>query len=1232
MKSLRTLLVAALALVACSAIHAGEVAYRRFLPDQEVRFMTLDDHCRLWVGTNDGFSIINNAIVRSFTVSDPSMNQLSDAAVSYIVPSGKQALLATSNTLFLFDIETQEFEEITLEKKKLSVDAVSFYSDKAYLYSISDQALYSFSFASKSLEVCYRFDQHDRYQFRSISVGYDNYLLLADNNLGIFKYDLYNDTLEHVDELPENIIASAVTISQDRSHLWVPGPFGINCYKISGEQLSLVSTFSREAGTLNTNDTQDIVAVTDNAYVVAQGYGLLRLDAKNGTTQRYVGGFTNNLIKIVAPRYSPTIIGGTSYNGIISGKDQMITELSSTAISNSTLTSSTVTSYLDTNDGLVWLGTAGNGINSYDQLTHEVRKYPLPSTGTVTSMAQYGEDRILCVINHRDVALFSKTSGKIEQETIPFLESLLADIDTDSQLMVADAGRGSFYVLNVNGINYRLTPGVNNIESFVLGTRDNPDRVVGIEVARNSTFIHSNDAVYELDNGSMMVRRLYYDDENQIRDISCVGDETVYAALRDGLIRIDARNSSYEDASDILDSEQALGICFDGKGVLWALTDRNFLMCSDLATGKRRYFPEAGYGQYSGFFSYSTKENNLFFSRSSGVLTIDVDELMNHEDDTVKPRIAIERLSLNGEAMEMPLGTNRIEFPSNNNFFEFDILVISDDPMSQVPVNLSIYNKKGEWGSLYGSITTYTISRFYPGKYQVRVSMLTSSGWTDEETILEIHVHSPWYLTWWALLMAVLVLVGIFVAESLVLKTKRKRSLEKTANIIEHQKTEEKISLMANLAHDLRSPLSLVRNMIVSVMDEHEDDAFVSKTLGGTLPQISRMTDMINMILSTQKMDATSEEVKYEVINLNKWISDRLEYEYKPKCVAKGLQLEFIPEKRLKEINMDASKIYACFQNLMTNAIKFSEEGTITVSTEIVNNYIRVSVADEGCGFSGPVEDLFKKFYRQQTSVAGYGLGLAYVKTLVEKLGGVVSAYHNLSGVGSTFYFDVPLINVEGAATAVERERNVEYDSRHDILMVVDDQKDIREYVCNLFKDKFKKILTAPDGLQALQIIKDRHPDLIISDLIMPNMDGFELCKQVKSTTEISHIPFVLFSTKEDALGQHISYKLGPDDCIAKPFDVKLLADIIKFQLKSRRKFKDAMRAKEIKRIGKEMLISKADEDFIARLDTFILRGNATSETCAVHMGMFERDFDNKLESLTGLRAEDYIQMVILND
>lgn len=1211
---------------------ANELSFRRFLPDKEVRCMTFDDHCRLWVGTNSGFSIINNSIVREFSVAALAVGQLSDLAVSHIVPSGKQALVATSSSLFLFDIETQAFEEIMLDRKRITVDASGIYNDKAYLYSIADQALYEYSYDSKTLSISYQFDRHDRYQFHSITDGLANCLILADNNLGLFKYDIFEGTLEHLDDLPDTIIASAVASS--RYYLWVPGPFGINCYRISEDELELVSTFSRESGKLSTNETQDIVALSDYAYVVAQGYGMTQINSKGEVLQRVNSSFTNNFVNIAAQRFSHSFIGGTAYNGIIVARDQIIKELSSTAISNSTLTSSTVTSYLDTHDGLVWLGTAGNGINSYDQNTQEVRRYPLPSIGTISSMATYGKDHILCVVNHRDIVLFSKASGKIEPANIPALEMILSDIDTDSQLMVADAGNGSIFVMNVNGVNYKFTLGVNSIESFVLGTRDNPDRVVGVERGRQSSFIHSDNAVYELDNRSLMVRRLFHDENCFIHDLSCKDDSFILAAMKDGLFRIDTGNGRSEDISDMLDGESALGICIDAKGILWTITENNFLMSVDLATGDRRYFPEAGYDPYSGFFSYATQDNNLFFSRSSGVLAIAVDELINRKDDAVKPRIAVERLSLNGEVLEMPLGTNKIEIPYNNNFFEFDILVISDDPMSQVPINLAIYHKKkGLWGSLYGSITTYTISRFNPGRYEVKVSMLTPSGWTDEETILEIQVRSPWYFTWWAMLLAVLILSGIFVAESLILRTKRKRSLEKTATIIEHQKNEEKISLMANLAHDLRSPLSLVKNMVGSVMDEHVDDEFVTKTLGGTLPQISRMTDMINMILSVQKMDATSEEVKYEVVDLNKWLSDSLEYEYKPKCVAKGLQLEFIPEKHVSEINMDVSKVYACVQNLMTNAIKFSDEGTITVSTEIVNNYIRISVSDEGCGFSCPVEDLFRKFYRQNNAVSGYGLGLAYVKTLVEKLGGVVSAYHNLSGVGSTFYFDVPLINVEGAATAVERERNVEYDSRHDVLLVVDDQKDLRDYVTGIYKDRFRKILTAPDGLQALQVIRDRRPDLIISDLIMPNMDGFELCKQVKSTTEISHIPFVLFSTKEDALGQHISYKLGPDDCIAKPFDVKLLTDIIKFQLRRRSRFKAAIKSGEITRISKDMLISKADEDFIARLDAFILRDkNVAIDSCANHMGMFAKDLESKLEALTGLDVKEYIQMLILND
>ena len=483
---------------------------------------------------------------------------------------------------------------------------------------------------------------------------------------------------------------------------------------------------------------------------------------------------------------------------------------------------------------------------------------------------------------------------------------------------------------------------------------------------------------------------------------------------------------------------------------------------------------------------------------------------------------------------------------------------------------------------------------------------------------------------------------------------RKEQSMERTIAQNQLRMNEEKIDFLVNVSHELRTPLTLIYAPLKRMLKRISPNDENYRLLQTACRQSSRMTDIINMVLDLEKMGRKAVKLQLQAHPFNAWVEEGIR-DFVSEGEERGVRVVLDADKRITMVPFDIRKCDIVLNNLVMNALKHSPTGTtMTVRTLLEKDHVRVEVSDEGTGLQpGDEKELFTRFYQGAKESTGTGLGLAYAKVLLEQHKGTIGAYNNATK-GATFYFTLPLIQeqviAEAPLTEVE-QKSVEQpelleeagtkklqlvatnQEKYDYtILVVDDQESITQFLHDALKESFKEILTAKDGVEAMKVLQNNRPDAVISDVMMPRMDGYELCRRIKSDLNISHIPVLLLTAKTDEHSIQVGYKTGADAYLPKPFDLEVLKQIVLNQLNTRQRVQDKYSTPGVVPLPEEVTISYADETFLKKLNELIEQhiDNTSLDIALIEMemGMSRASIFNKMKSLTGMGCNEYITKI----
>lgn len=592
---------------------------------------------------------------------------------------------------------------------------------------------------------------------------------------------------------------------------------------------------------------------------------------------------------------------------------------------------------------------------------------------------------------------------------------------------------------------------------------------------------------------------------------------------------------------------------------------------------KKNGFPLTALNSYG---LYVTHDNEIFLSGPEMMVSFYEKELSSY----VKPyELNFASLEVNNKLI-LPgddsgiLSESLLYQSSINLYHNHSILTINYALSNYISVlkNKICYKLEGfddEWiNANYRQSITYT--NLNPGKYKLLIKGIEE--YSGKESVfkeLEIIVHPPFYRSNLAYVLYFLILiVAVYIAFSFYssrLKLRASLEYEKKEKKQIEELNQFKLRFFTNISHEFRTPLTLIVSSLEMLMERNDIQPLVYSKLVNIHRNTLRMKRLITELLDFRKQEQGYMQLKFSKQNIYSFL-DEIYLSFKEYARSKHINLTFIKNEEHLELWFDVVQFEKVIYNLLSNAFKYTKaDGTITISVEQHVNSVVIMISDSGVGISeSQVDRIFERFYQVDSTMAeqkGTGIGLALSKGIVEAHQGAVSV-RSKEGQGSTFIVELPLddnhitdsqkiqtpdidvsciseLTMYGDAVLGEISDDiidVGEDSIQTKILIVEDNEELRELLVRLFS-KVYTVCSAQDGEEGLEKTKELQPDIVLSDIMMPKMSGIEMCRKIKTNFETSHIPVILLTaqTAEEYTIQGL--KMGADDYITKPFNVKHL-------------------------------------------------------------------------------------------
>ena len=560
-----------------------------------------------------------------------------------------------------------------------------------------------------------------------------------------------------------------------------------------------------------------------------------------------------------------------------------------------------------------------------------------------------------------------------------------------------------------------------------------------------------------------------------------------------------------------------------------------------------------------------------------------------------------------------------------------------------------------------------TFRNIDPGKYIFRVKARLKNGEWDEKNTASIHIviNPPIWATWYAkslytlLILCIIYLIFRSYKKRLLLKSslkveKNSLEMEKRNRQKEQELHNERLRFYTNIAHELRTPLTLIIGPLEDLKDNKGIPAAFRTKIQTIYRSAVQLLNLINQLMEFRKTETQNRQLTVGKGNLSNLITE-IGLRYKELNQNEHVRINVKVEPVQENIYFDADIITIILNNLLSNAIKYTRAGHITLSMHRIKangiSYVEMIVADTGYGIDAEsLPHIYDRYYQAKGKhqASGTGIGLALVKSLVDLHHGSLEVESAVEK-GTTFRFRIQtdynypeaLHKEEKVVTVVkEMAEDAEPESAFPILLVVEDNADIREYIANELQDTYK-ILQANNGKEGLILALRYTPNIIVSDIMMPEMDGIAMCKGIKENMNTSHIPVILLTAKDSIQDKEEGYDSGADSYLTKPFSAKLLRSRIKNLLEMRkrlaRQIVENVPSTVVKNTEKRQSTSsphpqlnRLDEAFLSKL-TSLIEDNLDVEKIDTAF-MIDSAFYRKVKALTELSPNEFVRKIKLRN
>ena len=840
----------------------------------------------------------------------------------------------------------------------------------------------------------------------------------------------------------------------------------------------------------------------------------------------------------------------------------------------------------------IWIGSMGGGLTRYDQ--KEKKTYKYPTKGGL----EYREN--LDMLHNRwiNCILYSEKNSRLYLGSLDGLGCL--DLKTDSFTSVFGRNRimaqcritdltedmsGDLWIVSNLGLS-RLSCLTNELTT----------------VSENISLAHEN-----------------------IKSIECDNEGYIWGSTNNGLFRVDPQTLetiNYYEQDGIVTSEFSTksSCCSNDGRLFFGGTDGlTYFSPSNIYTSHQK--PEI---KLSDFYIKGQRVLPSTLSDESPVISYSM------SDSTV-----VYNLSHTDNTFTIELSTKQL-IPQQRISYIYTLTQGHNDP-----------EHAEETGP---GINKITFRDLKPDSYTINV-VANNNGNLSEPYTINVNIRPAVYATTFAklLYLAAIIIIIALISKQYYIKKKTKEKLIETLHNQEVHAA--KMEMFTNIAHEIRTPMSLVVAPLKELMatDKEPQHRANYEVMERNTQRILRL---MTQVLDMEKIDAGKMTLHFCPTDVNKIVNDVcLTFNFEAR--AKGIELLCnTNESRNTLVFVDHQHFDQIVTNLVSNAIKYTPNGgNVTVTTKIENDNYKLTVEDSGQGFSDDdLKHIFERFHRMNSNTIGFGIGLDLTNTIVKLHHGTITAGNRENNGGGIMTVCIPLgtehlkgENITYEAQQEEADTNESKDIKKPKtglkIVIADDDSEIREYIKEHLSDMYT-VTTCIDGREALDSILANIPDLVVTDVVMPNMDGFTLCKNIKHNININHIPVVILTAKSAETDRIESYESGADAYLAKPFSIDELQATIKNLILQRQKIMANMVAQQqiIETTNKfnaaedelsynEKLLKKVTQ----AVNDNISNSEYSIEDLAKEIGISRVHLHRKMKEITNMTTRDFVRNIRLN-
>lgn len=1213
------------------------------LPDGEITSL-LTDHCgTLWIGTNAGLARYDGHIATT----------VANNAVSNIYEDGDHNLWIHSGDMFLRYLRQEHRMDGNTEAffSSVGIDStmkkVLFTDSNERLWVLTERRLYCYDFNRRKVRVVTA-AQERWIKAGHISIAEDNrYIYLLANSDGILSLVDKDGGAVGSINIPAGLENSRPRVFVDsRGIIWIYSTLSERLYRHSAGTGQWTAVPLPSDGVTPPNAIHHMADDGKGSLWIATDHrGLFRYDtvAEAVTTHLTADNncgdcgdiAENNINTILIDRHGTLWLGhykrGISYS---SSEFSMFNRLAKDC--------GDVTSMLTSRDGTLWIGTDGTGL--FRSVGGTISRTPLRDI-VVASLMEDHRGRIW--VGTYNSGLYCVDGGQV----VKCYSTADGSLPTDMSWKIAEDAAGQIWICSAFHPLMCLNPATG---CYTYCKNQEGADVLGLSMAQDKTGLLYVGTIYGLcvvDTKKRRATSLYSNRrgnhrfvDQQMMALCCDSRGIVWMGHYNGLEAWDTHTDSlwtFSAGKQNISSNLVKSIREDTNGNIWVSTAGGISRISIEDRNKGDF-------NVHNFHHIVNESNNYFNSNSSAVAAdgrvlfgcvngyVAISPHTAQITETTPPQVMFSSITVSGRFLDETAEKICIDYSDH----AIELRLMTDNPAG-APATAYAYVIGGNNDWICTNNPVVSFASLAPGTYVIRVKACNGDGLWSSERSLTIEVAPPFWRSQLMLCLYAVIVVTAAVWFVVISRRRTARRLHRERRQMEQDKNirlaEMKLRFFTNVSHDLRTPLTLIISPLQTLLGEKLPDS-ITRRLRIMEKNARLLQEQINTLLDFRRLDVGAERLRLQPGDIVAFVRDESE-QFSSYAADRCINFSFESDIFSLPAKFDSDKIHKIIYNLLSNAFKYTPDGkSVAINLNRTDDGVELKVADSGPGVADSDKQLiFERFYQSSAHVSvngsqyltGSGIGLHIVSEYVRLMGGTVGVGDRPGG-GAVFTCRIPLDLTAGQdlVEPVHDDTCVTPDAF--TVLVVDDNQDMCEFIGTSLADRYR-VLTASDGESALGVLRRETVNIVVSDVMMPVMDGLELCRRIKGDLQLSHIPVILLTAKTAEGSVMEGYEAGADDYLVKPFNVDMLKlrinKFIELAKMSHRQFRQ-----KIDVAPDEITNTPLDEQFLKRAIEIVERHISDSdfsvETLGQELAMNRVALWKKLQAITGRGPADFIRSI----